>query len=195
MCILCFDTKWRSIVIGIVSSLIPLSIFFITIPTQDSIHHAIQKKFDTTEPCMGNACVYYVFDILFPAPLWITLLSYSVVNALLVGFSLYKWVPGVTFYLTLDAIYVGIIGMCLCLSFFTEGLTRITLLTLLFPSFSLALCAWMSIFGFYIRLEESATKRAKARRMILDCHNDIESAQRLQQQEYLNLAYDPDEDS
>ena len=39
----------------------------------------------------------------------------------------------------------------LCLSFFPEGLLRIALLTLLFPLLSLALCAWMTVFGFYLR--------------------------------------------
>ena len=75
---------------------------------------------------------------------------------------------GVTIYLSLDALYVGIIAAALCMSFFPKGLTRIGLLTLLFPMFSLALCAWMTVFGFYLRLED------RERRKVLKLYkNDI----------------------
>ena len=75
---------------------------------------------------------------------------------------------GVTIYLSLDALYVGIIAAALCMSFFPKGLTRIGLLTLLFPMFSLALCAWMTVFGFYLRLED------RERRKVLNLYkNDI----------------------
>ena len=66
---------------------------------------------------------------------------------------------GVTVYLSLDACYVGIIAAALCMSFFPKGLTRIGLLTLLFPLFSLALCAWMTVFGFYLRLEDREKRK------------------------------------
>ena len=62
-------------------------------------------------------------------------------------------------YLSLDACYVGIIAAALCMSFFPKGLTRIGLLTLLFPLFSLALCAWMTVFGFYLRLEDREKRK------------------------------------
>jgi hypothetical protein len=59
----------------------------------------------------------------------------------------------VTTYLAVDALYLGVLATSLCLSFFPTGVTRILLLTILFPVFSLALCAWMTVFGFYLRLE------------------------------------------
>ena len=42
-----------------------------------------------------------------------------------------------------------------------RGFHRICLLTLLFPSFSLALCAWLTVFGFYLRLEDRAKRKRK----------------------------------
>jgi hypothetical protein len=62
-------------------------------------------------------------------------------------------------YLSLDALYVGMIAAALCMSFFPKGLARIGLLTLLFPLFSLALCAWMTVFGFYLRLEDREKRK------------------------------------
>ena len=53
------------------------------------------------------------------------------------------------------------------MSFFPKGLTRIGLLTLLFPMFSLALCAWMTVFGFYLRLED------RERRKVLNLYKMI----------------------
>jgi hypothetical protein len=35
-----------------------------------------------------------------------------------------RWVPGVTVYLTVDALYLGLLATALCLSFFPTGLTR-----------------------------------------------------------------------
>ena len=51
------------------------------------------------------------------------------------------------------------IAAALCMSFFPKGLARIGLLTLLFPLFSLALCAWMTVFGFYLRLEDREKRK------------------------------------
>ena len=42
--------------------------------------------------------------------------------------------------------------------FFPE---RISLLTILFPLFSLSLCSWMTVFGFYLRLEDLAKREEK----------------------------------
>ena len=69
-----------------------------------------------------------------------------------------RWTPGVIFYLASDALFLGLMATALCLSFFPEGLLRIALLTLLFPLLSLALCAWMTVFGFYLRLEDIAKR-------------------------------------
>ena len=66
----------------------------------------------------------------------------------------FRWTPGVVAYLIFDALYLGLMATALCMSFFPKGLARIGLLTLLFPLFSLALCAWMNVFGFYLRLDD-----------------------------------------
>ena len=68
------------------------------------------------------------------------------------------------FYLAADALCLGLMATALCMSFFPSGLIRIALLTLLFPLLSLALCAWMTVFGFYLRLEDIA-RRAQKRKM------------------------------
>ena len=44
---------------------------------------------------------------------------------------------------------------------------RISLLTILFPLFSMSLCAWMTVFGFYLRLEDRA-KREEKRKLAKD---------------------------
>ena len=105
---------------------------------------------------------------------------------------IFRWIPGVIFYLATDAMFIGLMATALCMSFFPKGVTRIALLTLLFPCLSLALCAWMTVFGFYLRLEDIA-KRAEKRK----------SAQRAIQRgintslekptEFVNLAFDQHE--
>ena len=60
------------------------------------------------------------------------------------------------FYLAADALCLGLMATALCMSFFPSGLIRIALLTILFPLLSLGLCAWMTVFGFYLRLEDIA---------------------------------------
>ena len=37
---------------------------------------------------------------------------------------------------------------------FSGRLVRMVLMLLLFPLVSLGLCAWMAVFGFYLKLEE-----------------------------------------
>ena len=72
-----------------------------------------------------------------------------------------RWIPGVIFYLASDALFLGLMATALCLSFFPEGLLRIALLTLLFPLLSLALCAWMTVFGFYLRWVQHKKNKIK----------------------------------
>lgn len=42
-----------------------------------------------------------------------------------------RFLPGVTCYLALDSLFIGLLAGSLCLSFFPSGLVRISLLTLL----------------------------------------------------------------
>lgn len=95
----------------------------------------------------------------------------------------FRWIPGVTFYLAADALFLGLMAAALCLSFFPGGLTRIALLTVLFPCLSLSLCAWMTVFGFYLRLEDMA-KRAEKRKMA------SKKVLNHTQKTFVNLAFD-----
>ena len=75
------------------------------------------------------------------------------------------------FYLAADALCLGLMATALCMSFFPSGLIRIALMTVLFPLLSVALCAWMTVFGFYLRLEDIARRLAKrkaAKKALLD---------------------------
>ena len=45
------------------------------------------------------------------------------------------------------------------MAFLTERMPRMLLMIILFPMISLGLCAWMTVFGFYIKLEEKEWAR------------------------------------
>lgn len=237
MCVLCFNSQWRSVVIGTVSSVIALLLLLFSIGYKDSINAHLETKvaakrcysfvlpttsqstvvpmsvnWTKTLMTRENDCVFLAFTTLFPWPLWIVLASYSLLNMSLVASAVYKWTPGVTVYLAADALYLGLLATILCLSFFPSGLTRIALLTVLFPMFSLALCAWMTVFGFYLRLEDRekrARKRALARQAMANgvqqywdgdqeiraTANGLIEACRQQNHEFVNLAFVEDKRS
>jgi hypothetical protein len=104
-------------------------------------------------------------------------------------------------YLAADALFIGILATSLCLSFFPKGVTRIALLTLLFPLFSLALCSWMTVFGFYLRLEDiekRARKRALAQKALergIYQYWDKGENQLKSSTEFVNLAFEDDDNS
>ena len=93
------------------------------------------------------------------------------------------------FFLATDAMFIGLMATALCMSFFPKGVTRIALLTLLFPCLSLALCAWMTVFGFYLRLEDIA-KRAEKRKSAQRALERGSSLEKPRQTEFVNLAFD-----
>ena len=62
-------------------------------------------------------------------------------------------------YLSLDAAHVGVLSSFWSTVFLTEKLPRMILMIILFPLISLSLCSWMTIFGFYLKLEEKAWNR------------------------------------
>ena len=189
MCVLCFNSQWRSVVIGTVSCVLCLLILFATIAYKDQLQYHIVRRLQA-ENCISkdtrevnwsktwsakeNECIFLVFSFMFPWPLWIFLGLYFILNANLVVSAVYSFLPGVTVYLFVDALFVGLLAASLCLSVFPSGLTRITLLTILFPLFSLGICAWMTVFGFYLRLEDRAKRRAKklrSQRVKLTCQS------------------------
>ena len=63
-------------------------------------------------------------------------------------------------YLSLDAAHVGVLSSFWSTAFLTEKLPRMILMIILFPLISLSLCSWMTIFGFYLKLEEKAWNRS-----------------------------------
>ena len=93
------------------------------------------------------------------------------------------------FFLATDAMFIGLMATALCMSFFPKGVTRIALLTLLFPCLSLALCAWMTVFGFYLRLEDIA-KRAEKRKSAQRALERGSSLEKPRHTEFVNLAFD-----
>ena len=104
------------------------------------------------------------------------------------------------FYLAGDALILGLMATALCMSFFPSGLTRITLLTLLFPLLSISLCSWMTVFGFYLRLEDIA-KRALKRKITKQAVIEHSNHQHLHHEnnmpkktstEFVNLAFEGD---
>lgn len=79
-------------------------------------------------------------------------------------------------YLGTDAAYLGCLAMTWAAAFLTEKysmvgivrkgfhhlysrMVRMVLMMILFPLLSLGLCAWMTIFGFYLYLEEKQWRR------------------------------------
>ena len=62
-------------------------------------------------------------------------------------------------YLTIDAAHLGLLSSVWSMSFLTERMPRMILMIFLFPLISFGLCAWMAVFGFYLRLEEAAWAR------------------------------------
>ena len=117
MCVLCFNSQWRSVVIGTVSSVFCLLLLFITIGAKDVILQHCRQKLEerdciqksvrqigdddatdssvTTYSLSGMSrdnsdCVYLVFEALFPWPLWVVLGLYFLLNANLVISAVYK---------------------------------------------------------------------------------------------------------
>ena len=112
MCVLCFNSQWRSVVIGTVSSVFSLLILLVTIGAHDIIvQHCMQRLEErncitrtsiddddedsqVTYSLSGSRddseCVYLVFNALFPWPLWIVLGLYFLLNANLVISAVYK---------------------------------------------------------------------------------------------------------
>ncbi len=97
--------------------------------------------------------------------------------------------PGVLAYLILDAMILGLMATALCMSFFPSGLIRVALLTVLFPLFSLGLCAWMTVFGFYLRLED-LVRRAHKRKLAKEA---LIAGKRPPSNQFINLAFEPTE--
>ena len=74
----------------------------------------------------------------------------------------------VLLYLTIDAGHLGFLSSIWSMSFLTERMPRMILMIFLFPLISFGLCAWMAVFGFYLRLEEAAWARYFETQILLE---------------------------
>ena len=107
MCVICFNSQWRSVVVGLVSGFVSLFILFLSMGYRDVIsghfdhkldhkkcYHYVETDINWTKTLANeeNECIFLAFKMLFPWPLWITLASYVLVNATLVVSAIYKWV-------------------------------------------------------------------------------------------------------
>ena len=95
MCVLCFNSQWRSVVIGTVSVLLSLAVFLVTWAGHQDIRvhlRVLIEKHHCSSHLNGsdNRCVILALSALYPWPLWITLLIYVLVNMNLVISALYK---------------------------------------------------------------------------------------------------------
>ena len=118
MCVLCFNSQWRSVLVGLVSGVASLLILVLSMGYQDGItdylnHKLVHKKcyhyvdaashsytaaaaadddinWTKTLANQESECIFLAFKFLFPWPLWITLASYVLVNASLVVSAVYK---------------------------------------------------------------------------------------------------------
>ena len=107
MCVLCFNSQWRSVVIGSVSTGLSLLILLTSLAyhSQVSLHLATkvqeQKCYQSedvyvkrTNPSgsgnRSNECVFLAFSTLYPWPLWIILGLYILLSINLVISAVYK---------------------------------------------------------------------------------------------------------
>jgi hypothetical protein len=110
MCVLCFNSQWRSVVIGTVSTVLSLSILLFTIGYYDQIIQHLANKvaekrcytfsnqpqetkkvnWSRTLKTHENECVFLAFTTLFPWPLWATLATYVILNVSLIVSAVYK---------------------------------------------------------------------------------------------------------
>ena len=105
MCVLCFNSQWRSVVVGIVSCVISLFLLFLTIGYNDVIQDHLESKlaakrcyrfqglnvnWTRTLETKENDCMYLAFRMFYPWPLWILLGTYGLLNASLVVSAVYK---------------------------------------------------------------------------------------------------------
>ena len=108
MCVLCFNSQWRSVVIGSVSTGLSLLILLTSLAyhSQVSLHLATkvqeQKCYQSEDVYVkrtststgsgagGNECVFLAFSTLYPWPLWIILSLYILLSINLVISAVYR---------------------------------------------------------------------------------------------------------
>ena len=184
MCVVCFNSQWRSVLIGSSSAIISLFLILTTVVYKDDLSLLLDRKAELCDRIDDDkSCVFFIAAAaLFPWTIWTLLALYLLLNGSLVVAALYGNLIFVTSYLAIDAAFLGILACSLCFSLFPSGLIRyilplcsvsyidykmnfrVALLTILFPLFALALCAWMTVFGFYLRLEDRAKRKAKKKK-------------------------------
>ena len=128
-----------------------------------------------------NSCIFVVLQQVFPWGVYGWTISHVLLDIMLCCGSIYRShtslnrnfeinspLPKIEFfrsnvvvllYLTIDAAHLGLLASIWSMSFLTERMPRMLLMIFLFPLISFGLCAWMAVFGFYLRLEEAAWAR------------------------------------
>ena len=104
MCVLCFNSQWRSVVIGSVSTGLSLLILLTSLAyhsqVRDHLASRVREQKCYTEDVFskpqkdgagnGNECVFLAFSTLYPWPLWIILGLYILLSINLVVSAVYK---------------------------------------------------------------------------------------------------------
>lgn len=104
MCVVCFHSQWRAVVIGTSGFVFALLLLLLTVANREAIDADIQARLrqnccsdggggeeSTSGENRENGCVFVLLEKLFPWPLWAMLAAYSVVSGNLVVSALYRF--------------------------------------------------------------------------------------------------------
>ena len=94
MCVLCFNSQWRSVLIGAASAASTLIALFVTLAYHDAIGLQLEAKLAKASDCSGssyeNECAFLALSTIYPWPLWTVLSFYIILNVNLVLSAVYK---------------------------------------------------------------------------------------------------------
>jgi len=111
-----------------------------------------------------NSCVFIFLQPLHPGAVIAWTGSHILSDIMLTIGAIYRSNIVVLIYLTVDAAHLGVLASFWSLAFLTERMPRMVLMIITFPLISFGLCAWMTVFGFYLKLEERAWIRIKKKK-------------------------------
>lgn len=180
MCLICLNYVWRTVSIAIVNILTCTVILAVTVVYKCDIDDIMAEILETRQCWKYNAdselnwsliysntensCIFIFLQNMFPLGVYIWTVSHILTDVMLIAGAFYKSNAVILVYLSLDAAHVGVLSSFWSTAFLTEKLPRMILMIILFPLISLSLCSWMTIFGFYLKLEEKAWNRIKRKR-------------------------------
>jgi len=179
VCNVCMNQVWRTVIISVLSIIICIIILIVTIMYNSQID-VIMSEILETRNCWKynsdgqlnwtliynnteNSCVFIFLQKMFPHSIYTWCAFHVLSDVMLFIGAIYKSNLTILIYLALDAGYLGVLASFWSVAFLTERMPRMLLMIILFPMISLGLCAWMTVFGFYIKLEEKEWARIKRR--------------------------------